>query len=71
MSDSQCAAQLGFRWRALALGAAVAIIGPTAWAVSQRLPRSRGVAIVMAVVFVISLLKIGDDANYEFIYFQF
>ena len=37
----------------------------------HRLPPHRGLAAAFAVLFVIVLLKIGDDANYEFIYFQF
>ena len=43
----------GFKWRAIALAAALAMIGPT------------------AILFVVVLFKIGDYANYEFIYFQF
>ena len=61
----------GFKWRAIALAAAVAIIGPTAWALSERIPPWRSVAIGFAILFVLVLFKIGDDANYEFIYFQF
>jgi alginate O-acetyltransferase complex protein AlgI len=61
----------GFRWRTIALGAAVALAGPTAWALVHRVPPRRWIALAFAAVFVIVLLKIGDDANYEFIYFQF
>lgn len=61
----------GFKWRALLPAAAVAIIGPTAWAFVHRLPPSRWIAVVFAILFVAVLFKIGDDANYEFIYFQF
>jgi D-alanyl-lipoteichoic acid acyltransferase DltB (MBOAT superfamily) len=61
----------GFKWRAIALAAAVAIIGPTAWALSERIPPWRSLAIGFAILFVLVLFKIGDDANYEFIYFQF
>ena len=32
---------------------------------------SRLAAVLCAVLFVVLLLKIGDDANYDFIYFQF
>lgn len=60
-----------FRWRTIALAAAVALLGPTAWTFTQRLPPSRWVAVLTAIVFVVILFKIGDDANYEFIYFQF
>ncbi|HEX8416248.1 MAG TPA: MBOAT family O-acyltransferase [Methylobacterium sp.] len=61
----------GFRWRTIALAAAVALVGPTAWTAIGRLPPSRAVAILFATLFVVLLLKIGDDANYDFIYFQF
>ncbi|UMY15858.1 MBOAT family protein [Methylobacterium organophilum] len=61
----------GFKWRTLAFAAAVALIGPSAWAAVHRLPPRRSLALVFALLFVVVLLKIGDDANYEFIYFQF
>ena len=51
--------------------AAFAIIGPTAWALVHRLTPSRWLAVVAGVLFVLILFKIGEDANYEFIYFQF
>jgi hypothetical protein len=35
------------------------------------MPPWRTLAVAWAVLFVIVLFKIGDDANYEFIYFQF
>ncbi|MBE7243520.1 MAG: MBOAT family protein [Actinomycetospora chiangmaiensis] len=61
----------GFKWRALLPAALVATLGPTAWAAVHRLPPRRGLAFLFGLVFVVVLLKIGDDANYEFIYFQF
>ncbi|MDB5512808.1 MAG: putative alginate o-acetyltransferase AlgI [Enterovirga sp.] len=60
-----------FKWRTIAIAAAVATIGPTAWAATHRMPPHRAVAIGFALAFVLVLFKIGDDANYEFIYFQF
>ncbi|HEY8383106.1 MAG TPA: MBOAT family O-acyltransferase [Microvirga sp.] len=60
-----------FKWRAIAIAAAVAIVGPTAWTFVHRLPPHRWIAVAFAILFVIVLFKIGDDANYEFIYFQF
>jgi alginate O-acetyltransferase complex protein AlgI len=60
-----------FKWRAIAAAAAFAILGPTSWVLVHKLPPRRWIAIAFAVVFVIVLFKIGDDANYEFIYFQF
>lgn len=59
------------KWRAFLPAAACAFIGPTAWALVHRLPPARWLAVLAAVLFVIVLLKIGDEANYEFIYFQF
>ncbi|GEP00194.1 MBOAT family O-acyltransferase [Methylobacterium haplocladii] len=61
----------GFKWRTIAIAAAVATLGPSAWAAVHKAPPSRALAIGVAVLFVVVLLKIGDDANYEFIYFQF
>ncbi|POR53972.1 MBOAT family O-acyltransferase [Bosea psychrotolerans] len=61
----------GFKWRALLPAAAFAVLGPTAWALVHRLPPARWIAVIAALLFVIVLFKIGDDANYEFIYFQF
>lgn len=58
-------------WRTIALAAAVAFIGPSSWAAVHRIPPRLWVAIAFALVFVLVLFKIGDDANYEFIYFQF
>ncbi|MGO4572291.1 MBOAT family O-acyltransferase [Microvirga sp. 2TAF3] len=59
------------KWRAIALGAAIALIGPTAWTMVHKLPPWRSIAVAFAILFVIVLFKIGDDVNYEFIYFQF
>ena len=61
----------GFKWRAIAAAAAFATIGPTAWALVHKVPPRRSLAVAFALLFVIVLFKIGDDANYEFIYFQF
>jgi hypothetical protein len=61
----------GFKWRTIAAAAAVAVLGPTAWTLVHKLPPGRWLAIVFAVLFVAVLFKIGDDSNYEFIYFQF
>lgn len=61
----------GFAWRTLAPAAALAIFGPTAWNVVHALRPTRTLACGFALLAVIVLLKIGDDANYAFIYFQF
>jgi alginate O-acetyltransferase complex protein AlgI len=59
------------KWRAIALAAVVACLGPTTWvAIQLTLPR-RWIAVGFAVVLMMVLLQIGDTANYEFIYFQF
>ena len=61
----------GFKWRALLPAAAFAIIGPTSWVLVHKAPPARWLAVLVAILFVLVLFKIGDDANYEFIYFQF
>ncbi|WP_430912927.1 MBOAT family O-acyltransferase [Methylobacterium sp. sgz302541] len=61
----------GFKWKTILVAALVAMLGPTAWAAVHRLPPSRWLAAGFAVLFVVLVLKIGDDANYDFIYFQF
>jgi alginate O-acetyltransferase complex protein AlgI len=61
----------GMKWRALLPAAAFAILGPTAWALVERAPPARWIAALAGILLVIVMLKIGEDANYEFIYFQF
>ncbi|SFD43003.1 D-alanyl-lipoteichoic acid acyltransferase DltB, MBOAT superfamily [Bosea sp. CRIB-10] len=61
----------GFKWRAFLPAIAVAVIGPTAWAAVHKATPARWLAVLTAILFVLILFKIGDDANYEFIYFQF
>ncbi|MBM6580613.1 MBOAT family protein [Microvirga sp. BT689] len=59
------------KWRTILIAALVAVLGPTAWTFVHRLPPRRWIAIGFAILLVVVLFKIGDDANYEFIYFQF
>ena len=59
------------KWRTILVAALVAVLGPTAWTFVHRLPPRRWIAIGFAILLVVVLFKIGDDANYEFIYFQF
>jgi D-alanyl-lipoteichoic acid acyltransferase DltB (MBOAT superfamily) len=61
----------GMRWRAIAWAAAFAMIGPTAWTLVHKPPPHPLLAAAFAVLFVVLLLKIGDDETYEFIYFHF
>ena len=61
----------GFRWRTTAIAAVLALAGPTAWALVARLSPRPVYAAVFAVVFVLTLFKIGDEGTREFIYFQF
>jgi D-alanyl-lipoteichoic acid acyltransferase DltB (MBOAT superfamily) len=61
----------GFKWRTLALAAAFAFAGPTAWAAIRRVPPKPWAALAAAALAAAILFKIGDEANYEFIYFQF
>lgn len=60
-----------FKWRAIAIAAAIACLGPTAWSAIQLAPPRRWIAVGFAAVLMAVLLQIGDAANYEFIYFQF
>jgi D-alanyl-lipoteichoic acid acyltransferase DltB (MBOAT superfamily) len=55
----------------IAAAAAIALVGPTAWSLAHRLPPRRSVAFGVGLLFASVLLKIGDGANYVFIYFQF
>src|SRR3954467_13868820 len=52
-----------FKWRSIVLAAAIACLGPTAWAVMQAVPPRRSVAVGFAVVLVAILFQIGDAAN--------
>lgn len=61
----------GFKWRALVIGAVFAFLGPTAWNLVHRMPPKRWIAVVLAILLILVMFKIGDDVNYEFIYFQF
>lgn len=51
--------------------ASVAMLGPTAWTLTERLPLGRSVAFAIGLLFALALLKVGDGGNYVFIYFQF
>jgi len=59
------------KWRSIAIGAPISVLGPTAWALVHAVPPWRVMATATAAAFVLVLFKIGNDANYEFIYFQF
>ncbi len=59
------------KWQMLVPAAILALIGPTAWSAVHHLPPWRSLAVAFAVLLVFILFKIGDDENYEFIYFQF
>ena len=62
----------GFKWRML-------VVGRACWrwwvrrrgSLSQTAKPRTWVAVTAALLFMVILLKIGDDATYEFIYFQF
>jgi D-alanyl-lipoteichoic acid acyltransferase DltB (MBOAT superfamily) len=61
----------GVPWPMLGVAAAIATLGPTAWDAVHRVPPTRWAAVAGAVVFALVLLRVGDDANYEFLYVQF
>ena len=60
-----------FKWKAIALAFVVALFGMSAWDFVTKVTPTRWAAVAFATVFVLILFKIGDEANYEFIYFQF
>jgi alginate O-acetyltransferase complex protein AlgI len=57
--------------RTIAVGAALAMLGPSSQEFVTRLQPHRWVALVGAVVTVSLLLKLADKPSYEFIYFHF
>lgn len=57
--------------RPLAIASAVALLAPTTWTIATRARPHAVLALVLAALFVVVLLHIGDDTNYEFIYFRF
>ncbi len=61
----------GFSWRTLAPAAAIACLGPTALVIAGRVRPRPSVAVGLSLLFVVLLLRLGEDANYAFIYFQF
>ncbi|MBV9136187.1 MAG: MBOAT family protein [Hyphomicrobiales bacterium] len=65
------AAPLGsaLKWRLLVPAAAFAMIGPTAYDIAMKARPSKGLALALALVLL--LLELGNEQNYEFIYFQF
>ena len=58
-------------WRTIVLAAAMAMIGPTAFDLVQRLKPSMLNAAVVIVLSILSFLKLGSGETYEFIYFRF
>jgi alginate O-acetyltransferase complex protein AlgI len=59
------------KWRLLLPAAGFAMIGPTAYDIAIKARPSKGLGLVLAVAFVLLLLELGNEQNYEFIYFQF
>jgi alginate O-acetyltransferase complex protein AlgI len=67
------AAPLGaaLKWRLLVPAAGFAMIGPTAYDIAMKARPSKGLGLALALAFVLLLLELGNEQNYEFIYFQF
>jgi alginate O-acetyltransferase complex protein AlgI len=67
------AAPLGavLKWRLILPAALFALVGPTAHDIAMKARPSRGLALLLALAFVLLLLQLGNEQNYEFIYFQF
>jgi alginate O-acetyltransferase complex protein AlgI len=59
------------KWRLLLPAALFAMLGPTAYEIARDALPSRLLSLALALGLVILLLKLGDEQNYEFIYFQF
>jgi D-alanyl-lipoteichoic acid acyltransferase DltB (MBOAT superfamily) len=59
------------KWRLLLPAALFATVGPTAYEIVMKARPSRGLALALALALVLLLLKLGNEQNYEFIYFQF
>lgn len=60
-----------FLWSTTAVAACVALIGPSSWELVNKLKPSPWLVAVTALALTVILFKLGDDVNYEFIYFQF
>jgi alginate O-acetyltransferase complex protein AlgI len=58
-------------WLTIGIAAIISSIGPTSWTLAHQLPPRRWVAFGLSALFAAVLLKIGDSANLQFIYFQF
>jgi D-alanyl-lipoteichoic acid acyltransferase DltB (MBOAT superfamily) len=61
----------GVKWQTIAVAAAVAMLGPTAWQAATAMKPKPIVALAVAIALALVLFRIGDGGNYEFIYFQF
>jgi alginate O-acetyltransferase complex protein AlgI len=59
------------QWPVLAIGAAVAIVGPSSQAFAEKLKPWRWFAPIAAAATVLVFLAVGDRPSYEFIYFHF
>jgi D-alanyl-lipoteichoic acid acyltransferase DltB (MBOAT superfamily) len=67
------AAPLGaaLKWRLLVPAALIAMLGPTAYELAGKARPSRMLAMGLGLALVLLLLLLGNEQNYEFIYFQF
>jgi hypothetical protein len=59
------------KWRLLLPAALFAMLGPRADDIARKATPSRWLAFAVALGLVLLLLRLGDEQNYEFIYFQF
>ncbi|TDR89963.1 MBOAT family O-acyltransferase [Enterovirga rhinocerotis] len=58
-------------WSMILVAAALAVIGPTAYDLTRRLPPRIWVAVGAALLFAAVLVEVGSDANRDFIYARF
>jgi alginate O-acetyltransferase complex protein AlgI len=59
------------RWPLIVIAALLAGLGPTAWRLVQEARASKPAAFAFALCLALVLLKLGNDQNYQFIYFKF
>ncbi len=60
-----------YGWIPIAVGFAFAVIGPTSYALSERLHRSVVAAAAVGTLLFVVVVRIGGDGAQKFIYFQF
>jgi D-alanyl-lipoteichoic acid acyltransferase DltB (MBOAT superfamily) len=55
----------------LAIAGLLALLAPTAWSIATQTRPHPLLAVILAILFAVALVRLGDGDNYDFIYFQF